>query len=524
VGSTPAGVRVGAAGHRVARSTVYRVLVRNHLIEPRSRRRRREDYVRWERAAAMQLWQLDVTASLFLADGSELKIVTGIDDHSRFCVLAAVVRRATARAVCAAFIAAMTAYGIPEEVLTDNGKVFTGRFTRPVGVEVLFGRICRENGIVARLTKPRSPTTTGKIERLHQSLQVELLDLHGPFATVEAAQAAIDVWRDDYNRDRPHQALNMAFPASRFGPVHPATGSELRLPAELAAAAASSSPGGDDDNDDDQAVLDEGPVIDDALAARERIWRPAAAVEVKRVVPASGNLCLAGQQIWLGPALAGRVVTIWVDQTSLHVSLDTVRLKTLPSRLSSTDLARLTAADGQPAGPAPLPEADRHGGVDVERTVNAVGLISLAGRSYNVGFPLAGQRVTLRLNGNVMAVLAGHTLLRTLACPIPAEDRPRLRGARPSPRQPLVVTERITVQRRVSTGGAIHIVNQQIQVGKAHAGKTVTVTVDADRFTVAIDTDLILEVARTNNQPVRRYKINASEATPRTYHRTTTHG
>ena len=72
----------------VTRSTVYRVLVRNQLIEPRSRRRRRQDYMRWERRSAMQLWQLDVTASAFLADGTEVKIVTGIDDHSRYCVIA----------------------------------------------------------------------------------------------------------------------------------------------------------------------------------------------------------------------------------------------------------------------------------------------------------------------------------------------------------------------------------------------------------------------------------------------------
>lgn len=107
-------------GHgSVTRSTVYRVLVRNGLIEPRSRRRRRQDYKRWERPVAMQLWQLDVTASAFLADGREVKIVTGIDDHSRYCVIARAVLRATARPVCQAFLDAMAVYGVPEEVLTD---------------------------------------------------------------------------------------------------------------------------------------------------------------------------------------------------------------------------------------------------------------------------------------------------------------------------------------------------------------------------------------------------------------------
>jgi transposase InsO family protein len=150
-----------------SRSTVYRVLVRHGLVPARKRKRRRQDYKRWQREAPMELWQLDVTGSVFLADGTECKLISGIDDHSRFCVIATVVRRATGRAVCRAFVAAMRAYGIPEEVLSDNGKQFTGRFGKPRPAEVLFERICRRNGIVQRLTKPYSPTTTGKVERWH---------------------------------------------------------------------------------------------------------------------------------------------------------------------------------------------------------------------------------------------------------------------------------------------------------------------------------------------------------------------
>jgi transposase InsO family protein len=114
-----------------SRSTIYRVLVRHGLVPARKRKRRRQDYKRWQREEPMQLWQLDVTGSVFLADGTELKLISGLDDCSRFCVIATVVRRATARAVCRAFVAAMAAYGIPDEVLTDNGKVFTGRFGKP---------------------------------------------------------------------------------------------------------------------------------------------------------------------------------------------------------------------------------------------------------------------------------------------------------------------------------------------------------------------------------------------------------
>lgn len=201
--------------------TVYRILVRHGLVEPGARRRKRSDYKRWQRDRAMQLWQMDIVGGVMLVNPvtgelSEAKIVTGVDDHSRYCVIASVVERATGRAVCSAFARALQTFGVPEEVLTDNGKQFTDRFGQ--GGEVLFDRICRENGIAHRLTKPQSPTTTGKIERFHQTLRRELLDGREPFVDLATAQAVVDAWLEDYNRMRPHQALDMAVPASRFVP------------------------------------------------------------------------------------------------------------------------------------------------------------------------------------------------------------------------------------------------------------------------------------------------------------------
>ena len=171
----------------------------------------------------MQLWQIDIVGGVMIADGRtgelrEAKVVTGVDDHSRFCVIAAVTERATGRAVCLALAAALVKYGVPEEILTDNGKQFTDRFGK--GGEVLFDKICRKNGITHRLTAPASPTTTGKVERFHLTLRRELLDGQ-VFASVDAAQAAIDAWVAEYNADRPHQALDgqvPVTPADRFTP------------------------------------------------------------------------------------------------------------------------------------------------------------------------------------------------------------------------------------------------------------------------------------------------------------------
>ena len=80
--------------------------------------------------------------------------------------------------MCLAFAEALRRYGIPDEVLTDNGKQFTDRFGK--GGEVLFDRICRDNGITHRLTEPASPTTTGKVERFHQTFRREFLDCANP--------------------------------------------------------------------------------------------------------------------------------------------------------------------------------------------------------------------------------------------------------------------------------------------------------------------------------------------------------
>ena len=222
---------------------------------------------------------MDVVGGILLADGTELKALTGIDDHSRFVVCAGLMRRANARSVCAHFAQAMRLHGVPQEILTDNGKVFTGRFGRQQ-VEVLFDRICRENGIEHLLTAPRSPTTTGKIERWHRTLRERFL-MGKVFASQADAQAQLDEWVRHYNFDRPHDSLDMATPASRFF----TTRAETR-PA------------------DDSALTPVDRAGDDWIARR---------------VSAVGVVCVAWQQISVGKHRAGRTVDIQVGPELLHI-------------------------------------------------------------------------------------------------------------------------------------------------------------------------------------------------------------
>jgi transposase InsO family protein len=346
-----------------SRSSVYRCLVRRQLISPQPRRRGRQDYRRWERSRAMELWQMDVMGGVRLADGHELKIVTGIDDHSRFCVAAALTPRATARPVCAAFTAAIARYGAPEQVLTDNGKVFTARFGAG-SAEVLFDRLCREHGIRHLLTAPRSPTTTGKVERFHKTVRREFL-AGRRFASIGEAQAALDAWVATYNEERPHQGIAMALPAERFTPAAP-------LP--LAAVA-------------------------------EQAYQAAALPEVqRRTVSREGRINFADRRYQVGRWLAGETVALACRDTLLEVSHRGVLI---------ASLARGEA--GNAAAPAPPTAQPRRAtsGRPVLRKVDSAGKVSFAGTGYAVGNAWRGQQVEVLLVGERVEIAKDGRLLKS---------------------------------------------------------------------------------------------------------------
>lgn len=488
-------------------STVYRVLKRHGLVQAKPRKRRREDYVRWERPGPMQLWQMDIMGSVMVVDGTELKLISGIDDHSRFCVIATVVPKATARAVCQAFVAALERYGVPEEVLTDNGKQFTGKYGRPRPAEVLFDRICRHNGITHLLTKIRSPTTTGKVERWHQSIQTDLLDDHGPFRDLDHAREVVEAWRTEYNTVRPHQALDMATPAERFHPAEQRAGLPLWRPPELALAATPPRPESD--------TTEPAPAMpDDEVAS---VWTTASerasseAIEVERVVPASSNLGVGGQQFWLGRHLVGQTIRLWMDSTTVHLSHDGHHLKTVPSRLTSIDLNRLRAQGARPAGPPPARPAAAHlatgAPIEVDRTVNYSGCVSLAGVVLSVGAQWAGRRVTLRLEAQLAHVIIDGAVVRTLPLVLPPHQRARLQRARVAGPLPALDHRPPRVQRRVSTRGATQVIGQHIQVGLRHARRIVTIEIHETVLRVFDDHDEpITTVPRTSTKEVKRHK------------------
>jgi transposase InsO family protein len=486
-----------------SRATVHRVLVRNAMVTPQEQRHKRK-YRRWQRETPMALWQLDLVGGIYLADGRECKLLTGIDDHSRFVVCAAVLAVPSGRAVAEAFTAAMKQYGVPAEVLTDNGKQFTGRFTKPRPAEVMFERVCREHGITAKLTKPYSPTTTGKIERWHQTLRHELLDVAGPFADLPSAQAAITAWVHAYNHQRPHQALGMATPASLFRPGI--------LPGPVAAVMPASQPAPD-------ALA--GPAADAPvlLAAQS-----AGAVEFDTVISPSGVLGVipAVQRIKMGAERAGQLAHVWADEFTVHVLIGGQLVKTVSSSLDAEDLATLKMRGASPAGPPPAAPAPRKAGalpggmvIEVDRSVDGNGIADLAGHRVKIGPELARHRVTLRLDGHLMHVIRDGVLAKTLPSPIPAADRGTLRGARIAAAPlPPPAPGPVSVQRKVPRDGVIMVTRQRLRVGATYAGKIVTVHVEDTHFRVTCDGAEISLHPRADQRPVTRWKAKIHAPKP----------
>jgi transposase InsO family protein len=351
-----------------SRSAIYRALVRQNLIDPKPRRRRRQDYKRWERSRAMELWQMDVMGGVFLLDGTKLSVITGIDDHSRFCVCAALVLRATAKPVCDALTEALRRHGIPDQILTDNGKVFTGKLaTKPA--TVLFDRICQNNGIRHILTAPYSPTTTGKIERLHKTMRKEFF-ADGRFATLDQAQRALDAWVSDYNTNREHQAIGDVAPIGRF---------------ELAKATSVEVVDGDID--------------------------PAAEVEparfVIRRVDDKGRISILNHRYHVGRYLAGQSVKVQSHDGLLNVSHNGVVVAT-HARRHLPELDEHLDRRSKAARPARPTKGD-----EVLRGVDPGGSVSFAGTAYRVGNAYRGMLAGVRIVGDTVQITIDGRLVRT---------------------------------------------------------------------------------------------------------------
>ena len=203
-------------------SSIHQALRRNHLVAPQPPRRPIA-LKRFEREVSNDLWQIDAT-QVHLATRKRAWVLDTIDDHSRYLLAAVASKAPTGEAAWDCFEEAASRYGLPRQVLSDNGMCFTGRLQ---GVEVVFERSLSELGVELITSGPYHPQTLGKLERFHKTLKAWLAD-EGPAFDLPHLQELLDGFRHHYNRERPHQALSNLTPAERYTfapPVAEATAS-----------------------------------------------------------------------------------------------------------------------------------------------------------------------------------------------------------------------------------------------------------------------------------------------------------
>lgn len=197
---------------RLAVSTIAAILKRNNRIDP-TEASKHKAWQRFEAAAPNDLWQMDFKGHFPMADGARCHPLTILDDHSRFLLALKACSQESEAVVQSHLTTLFQLYGLPWRMLFDNGSPWGAcrgdiRFT---GLTVWLLRL----DIATSHSKPRHPETLGKDERLHRTLKTELLRMC-QFQNLEQSQSSFDSWRNEYNSERPHEAIGMAVPAARY--------------------------------------------------------------------------------------------------------------------------------------------------------------------------------------------------------------------------------------------------------------------------------------------------------------------
>jgi transposase InsO family protein len=205
----------------VSVSTVSRTLAREGLVDPQPKKRPRSSYVRFEAAMPNECWQSDFTHYRLTEPdgqpGTEVEIISWLDDHSRYALQVSAHHRISTPIVVATFRKAAAQHGIPASTLTDNGMVYTVRYSGGRGGRNAFEKQLRDWHVIQKNSRPNHPTTCGKVERFQQTLKKWLRAQPVQPATIDQLQALIDRFVEQYNHHRPHRSLpHQAIPATRY--------------------------------------------------------------------------------------------------------------------------------------------------------------------------------------------------------------------------------------------------------------------------------------------------------------------
>lgn len=198
---------------QLSRATIHRILARAGMVEPAPSKRPRSSYIRFEATMPNQCWQSDFTHyRLTRPDGrpgTDVEIITWLDDHSRYALHVSAHRAITAIIVRDTFRQAGDKHGYPASTLTDNGMVYTVRLAagKNRGGRTALETELRTRGITQKNGHPNHPQTQGKTERFQQTLKKWLATQPVQPTTLTQLQALLDTFVDAYNHHRPHRAL-----------------------------------------------------------------------------------------------------------------------------------------------------------------------------------------------------------------------------------------------------------------------------------------------------------------------------
>jgi transposase InsO family protein len=212
----------------VSVSTISRTLTREGLVTPEPAKRPRSSYLRFEAAMPNETWQSDFTHHR-LDDGSDVEVISWLDDCTRYALHVSAHQRVTAPIVLATFRETAGQHGIPASTLTDNGMVYTTRFAGGRGGRNGFEAQLRAWQVVQKNSRPSHPTTCGKVERFQQTLKKWLRAQPVQPTTTAQLQVLIDEFVEAYNRRRPHRSLpHQATPAALYESLPKALPTESR--------------------------------------------------------------------------------------------------------------------------------------------------------------------------------------------------------------------------------------------------------------------------------------------------------
>ena len=202
-------------GLTVSPVSIHRHLHAAGLVTPTPQKRPKSSYIRFAAEQPNERWQADFT-HWWLADGTHVEVLNWLDDHARYALSVTAHRRVTGAIVVSMFRKACAIHGIPASTLTDNGMVFTTRFSGGKGGRNHLEHELRRLGVTQINSTPGHPTTCGKVERFHQTLKKWLASQ--PRATdITELQTQLDIFVETYNRHRPHRELpQRATPATAY--------------------------------------------------------------------------------------------------------------------------------------------------------------------------------------------------------------------------------------------------------------------------------------------------------------------